>query len=187
MYRTLVQHPTPCSVVRATDAGDIRILDIENRSRPRSNTPFHYAYSIGGASMRLNNHALASGVAGTIMLTVACSAAMQSGSEAARGGPDLITRADLESTNANNAFDAIERLRPQWLQRRGPSSVTQPEGDWPLVYMDNVRAGDISNLRTIPIDDIGEIRFINAADATTRWGTGVTGGVIAITSLKTPK
>ena len=99
----------------------------------------------------------------------------------------MLTRAELASVSANNAYEAIERLRPQWLQIRGPSSVTQPEGDWPLVYMDNVRAGDVSMLPNIPVDDIGEIRFITGSDATTRWGTGVTGGVIEIISLKRMK
>lgn len=112
---------------------------------------------------------------------------VQGGGNAAGGDPDLLTRADFEQTNANNAFEAIERLRPQWLRRRTTSSVTQPEGDYPLVYVDNVRAGDINVLPTIPIDDIGQIRFVNPADATTRWGTGVTGGVIEITSFKRPK
>jgi outer membrane cobalamin receptor len=53
--------------------------------------------------------------------------------------------------------------------------------------MDNVRAGDVNMLPTIPVDDIGEIRFITGSDATTRWGTGVTGGVIEIISLKRTK
>jgi hypothetical protein len=136
--------------------------------------------------MRLTQVAVLGAVSGALVFTLACGAAVQTGT-APRGGPDVLTRADLEGINANNAFDAIERLRPQWLQPRGPSSVTQPEGDWPLIYMDNVRAGDVNILPTIPIDDIGQIRFVNPSDATTRWGTGVTGGVIQIISFKPPK
>jgi len=112
-----------------------------------------------------------------------CAAATTGGRD--RGAdPNLITRSELSRTVASNAFEAIQRLRPQWLRPRGPSSVSQPEGDWPVVYMDNVRAGDVNVLATIALDDIGQIRFISGRDATTRWGTGVTGGVIEIVSLR---
>ncbi len=125
--------------------------------------------------------------AAALVFTTACAATTGAGGDGSGASSNLLTRAELASVSANNAFEAIERLRPQWLRPRGPSSVTQPEGDWPLVYMDNVRAGDVNMLATIPVDDIGEMRFITGSDATTRWGTGVTGGVIEIISLRRMK
>jgi hypothetical protein len=53
-------------------------------------------------------------------------------------------------------------------------------GELPLVYVDEMPYGDLATLQTIPIIEITEIRYINARDATTRWGTGVAGGVIEV-------
>jgi outer membrane cobalamin receptor len=50
----------------------------------------------------------------------------------------------------------------------------------PVVYVDNVRFGDLETLQSIPITGIAEIRYMSGPDATTRWGTGVLGGVIEV-------
>jgi len=137
--------------------------------------------------MRPSYIARTGAAAAAFVFVTGCAATTGSRGDGSPAASNLLTRAELASVSANNAYEAIERLRPQWLRPRGPTSVTQPEGDWPLVYMDNVRAGDVSMLPNIPVDDIGEIRFITGSDATTRWGTGVTGGVIEIISLKRMK
>jgi hypothetical protein len=50
----------------------------------------------------------------------------------------------------------------------------------PLVYMHNQRYGGVEWLRIFQSDNIAEIRYVNARDATTRWGTGHSGGVIEV-------
>lgn len=47
-----------------------------------------------------------------------------------------ITRAQIEATDARNAYRAIERLRPNWLTSRGPTSVTDPTPTVPGVFPD---------------------------------------------------
>jgi outer membrane cobalamin receptor len=50
-----------------------------------------------------------------------------------------------------------------------------------MVFIDNVRSGaSIERLAAIDVESVQEIRWINARDATTRWGTGVAGGVIQV-------
>lgn len=74
--------------------------------------------------------------------------------------------------NASNAMQVIRRLRPGWLLARGPD---------PVVYVDNVRRpGGVDALFNVPVGQIRLLEFIGAADATTRWGTGHTGGVIQV-------
>ena len=92
----------------------------------------------------------------------------------------VITLAEIEEITADNAFAVVEQLRPQWLRRRGPTSILEPQGELPTVYVDNMRVGDLAILSSIPVDEISEIRFISGSDATTRWGTGVTAGVIEV-------
>jgi hypothetical protein len=49
-----------------------------------------------------------------------------------------------------------------------------------LVYVDGVRSGDFSYLESLRIEEVERVRFINARDATTRWGTGHPGGAIEV-------
>jgi hypothetical protein len=46
--------------------------------------------------------------------------------------------------------------------------------------MGGVRMGGLEELHSIRAADVESIRFINARDATTRWGTGHMGGVIEV-------
>ena len=72
-------------------------------------------------------------------------------------------------------------LRPDWLTGRG---VTTLRGEVPelLIYLDGQRMGSRQMLSRIAIGMISEIRYYSASDATQRWGTGHSGGVIEIVS-----
>lgn len=122
--------------------------------------------------MRLMLAALAS-------LTVACASARPPAAGATRD-PDVITIAELERHADITARQAIERLRPRFLRMRGPSSLQNPDADRLLVYVDNSRIGGIEVLDQIHAFEIREIRYLSAPDATSRYGTGHSGGVIAI-------
>jgi len=52
------------------------------------------------------------------------------------------------------------------------------------VYVDEISYGNLNSLSNLNSIQIREIRFIKAADATTRWGTGHAGGVILVTTKK---
>jgi len=67
-----------------------------------------------------------------------------------------------------------------WLRSRSTSLMRGP--DPIIVYQDDVRVGDATYLQDIPMESVEEVSFINAADATTRWGIGVAGGVILVIS-----
>jgi hypothetical protein len=59
--------------------------------------------------------------------------------------------------------------------------MTNPGADFAVVYLGDIRYGEIEVLRSFDISAVTEARFINAANATTRFGTGHMGGVIQIT------
>ncbi len=85
-----------------------------------------------------------------------------------------ISRAEImeRGDNASTAMEVVRRLRPAWLLARGAD---------PVVYVDSVRRpGGVDALFNVPIGQIRLLEFISAADATTRWGTGHTGGVIQV-------
>jgi len=115
-----------------------------------------------------------------VSLLSACAARSKDPSPVASTSRDLITESELAEVDAINAYTAVQQLRPQWLRSRGPASFTEPTGTLPSVYADNMRLGGLAALQTISVSEIAEIRYISSRDATTRWGTGVIGGVIEI-------
>ncbi len=123
-------------------------------------------------------------LAGAFILTLVLLPACASSGErerAPRGSADHIIQAEIEAANLNNAMELVERLRPNWLRGRGQTSIMGGGSDTPVVYIENTRFGDTQSLQGIEARSIIEMRFIRAADATTRWGTGHAGGVIQIT------
>lgn len=115
------------------------------------------------------------------MLTAsACAAASQG---PARGGRNLITRDELDGQPTSNAYDAVQRLRPQWLSR--PTAPTlQPTGNPVMVYVDRHQFGRLEDLRSLNADQIEQMEFVSARDATTRYGTGHPSGVIEVTTRR---
>ncbi len=109
-----------------------------------------------------------------VILGSACASSGQPGQSRPRRDRNLITAEELSELSVSSAYEAVRRLRPGWLQARGRSGL-------PVVYRNNTRwGGDPRSLENIRIDDVSEMRFLSASDATTRYGTGFTGGVILV-------
>ncbi len=135
------------------------------------------------ASRRLPNLLLAVFLStGLALSTGACASSGGSGSSG--GSSTLITRAQVDETGASTAMEAIRQLRSRWLQRRGSMSIQDPTPPGPVVYVDGQRFGEVGSLTQVSARIIEEMRYINARDATTRYGTGHAGGVILITTLR---
>jgi outer membrane cobalamin receptor len=54
----------------------------------------------------------------------------------------------------------------------------------PTVYVDDQAYGEITTLRNIPAMQIASIRLYRSWEATTKYGVGNMGGVIAITTRR---
>ena len=96
---------------------------------------------------------------------------------AIRGAANLITEAEINASTVQNALEAVQNLRPAMMRPR-------PGGGPVMLYLDNVKMMDLNVLSTVPAGRIKEIRYINAQDATTRWGTGHASGVILVTTKR---
>ncbi|HWE42384.1 MAG TPA: hypothetical protein VG432_07760, partial [Gemmatimonadaceae bacterium] len=103
-----------------------------------------------------------------------------------RGAYDanLITEDEIVASHAASAYDAIHKLRANFLSNRGKLTFYGEASPMPTVYVDEQRYGDISILTTIPAAVIATIRLYRSWDATTRYGTNNMGGVIAITTRR---
>jgi hypothetical protein len=106
-------------------------------------------------------------------------------SSGAQRSPDLITADEIATSGANNAFEAVTRLRPQWLRARGTSSIAGGNlADAVIaVYLGNQRLGDVASLRMISVAGIRSIQWLDAARAATLLGglgSDTIGGAIVV-------
>ncbi|MES3034788.1 MAG: hypothetical protein V4813_12390 [Gemmatimonadota bacterium] len=84
------------------------------------------------------------------------------------------------------AYGIVQRLRPAMLRARSGSTSQSDGGSVDVsanevqVFLDSQRMGGVRALEEITLSQILEIRYLNANDATTLFGTGNTAGVIQV-------
>ena len=108
---------------------------------------------------------------------------MGDGSPRTTGRDADITREELEATTVDDAMAAVSLLRPHWLRTRPARTFVDPS---PVVgvVIDGMARSTREDLAQLPIGQVERISFLNAADATIRYGTGHTGGAIVVTTRK---
>jgi hypothetical protein len=94
---------------------------------------------------------------------------------------DVITLEEIQSLpDAQDAYEVVRRLRPTFLQVRRNEGAGLSRVGALRVYVNNAERGDVSTLRTIPVNGLLEIRRVSARDAMTRFGTDQN-GVLLVT------
>ena len=122
-----------------------------------------------------------------VLLLAGCGAAASGsgGGSPSRISSDLLREADPEGLSV---LQIIQRHRPQWLREsRGAPSFGNAAGGVqgsspPRVVLDGVPWGEVGDLRSLPSSDVRLLEFLDASDATTRFGTGYAGGAILVST-----
>lgn len=91
-----------------------------------------------------------------------------------------LTAAEISRIDVRTAYDAVERLRPEFLRTRGTTSMITAAPDAVIVYVDGVRFGGAEALREIPAELVVSIIRISAADANMKHGLGHTVGALEV-------
>jgi hypothetical protein len=120
-------------------------------------------------------------LAALLVVTAAC-ASSQTEARRTTGRRDarLLTAEEIKSSSASNLFDVIRSHRPEWLIKRGQTSINL-EGDI-VVYVDNVSLGGPESLKGIDVHSVQVVRFLNASEAQMRYGVGHMHGAIVVTT-----
>jgi hypothetical protein len=127
-------------------------------------------------------------IVGALSITVAACAS--SGNSTGRSDvkhrdSEVLSQEEMSDAGARDAYEAVTRLRPLFIKNRGISgSLLLREQTRQSVYLDNMRLGGIETLSTVPIEAIQSIRYLNAGEATYRWGMNHSGGVILLSTTK---
>jgi hypothetical protein len=113
-------------------------------------------------------------MAGVLLAAAAC-ASPKSAQPTDRPNRSVITNSELPEGGTESVYDAVQRLRPEFLRQRpqGGSSVLS-------VFTNGQLLGEISELKRIPVSSVKEIRYYNIEQAKNRFGMQYSGGVIEL-------
>ena len=115
----------------------------------------------------------------TTVVAACASATQQATSD--KPGRNQLTRDQLTAANTTNLYDAINKVRPEWLSSRGPTSVTNSTPTSVDVFMNGSMLGRAEALKDIGVLDVTQVRYWDAASASARFGMGHPRGVIELT------
>ena len=120
---------------------------------------------------------------------LACApAAAGSGAGSAQPGrrSDVITEQELADVSLvdKSALEAIQRLRPRFLDSRSSSVNMGPTAI--KISVDGANPQDASELAHINVAEVAEIRYLSAGDANLRFGMAGTGGPVILVTRKHP-
>lgn len=93
------------------------------------------------------------------------------------GSTEIITaHADL-----GTAYDAIARLRPNWLASHGVSTFEGRGTELAVVFVNGQQYGGLTSLHNIPAYQIADLHYYDVTEAGARYGIKAgTGGAIEI-------
>ena len=118
------------------------------------------------------------------IVAVAAILGCASGGSGAPGAPaaprkaSFLTAEEIASAHADitTAYDAVARLRPNWLAARGPAAYAS-------VFVDGQQYGDLVSLRNISAYHVASMRYYDVTQSTARFGVrGGSSGAIEVTT-----
>ena len=92
----------------------------------------------------------------------------------------VISVEELRASGYSDAYHVVESLRPHWLRTRGATSFAKRETV--KVYLDGSLLGGPDQLRQVTTSSIASIRFLDAIEATQRWGLDHGQGAIVVST-----
>lgn len=111
-----------------------------------------------------------------------------------RTSRNVLTREEIVASGANTVYELVTTQRKEWLVTRGTNSIREtargvgagrtltvtPGQAAVVVYMDDIRIGEVERMREFLITDIMEVEFIEPNVAAYRYGSGHSHGVILL-------
>jgi len=79
------------------------------------------------------------------------------------GTGGTLSHQEMEDSGATNLYDAIDRLRPRWLQMRSSRSLGLPHEI--VVYRGPSFLGSVEVLRTYPVGTVTHVEYLDSATA----------------------
>ena len=101
------------------------------------------------------------------------------GGDAEPGTPrNVITADQLSEMSNQTAYQAVRKLKPRWLQRRGQVSFRFQTHL--LVVVDEAQFVELGYLHSLRAGDVREIHYMDPREATLKFGDRANGGAILV-------
>lgn len=118
-------------------------------------------------------------VAALVLIATACASSPPGATIADRSASrNFLPQEEIGGRVSGSALDAVRMLRPAWLVKRGPQSVSFEADIW--VYLGRSRMGGVESLREIAAGNVAWLEFLDAAAANYRFGGGHPHGAIVV-------
>lgn len=116
---------------------------------------------------------------GLLILIMGTMTGCTGGKQASGGDPDTITAEQIQNTGTvSNAYILVKRFHPDWLQKRGTSSINRVSTV--VIYVEGDRRGGPESLRRINVMDVESIEYFDSDEATLKFGSGHDHGAIQV-------
>ena len=133
---------------------------------------------------RLHSIAVSAIMTTAALLSAACASAPARAYSPATYSTDLLTSNELATETHQDAYSALERLRPFFLTPRPSSADAHGQPRTVNVFIDGDFAGDEEILRSIPVRDIESIRRVQPAIAYATMGSLHMGDEVIMVRLR---
>lgn len=77
----------------------------------------------------------------------------------------VLTPEEIATVPVTNLYEAVERLRPRWLEMRDVRSISAAGGGQIVVFLNNSYVGGPETLRQFQAHQVVRIRYLDAAQA----------------------
>src|SRR6056297_1233980 len=89
----------------------------------------------------------------------------EGGQGGAENSPGVISQQEIQEIgDVVDAYTLVQHYHPQWLEKRGRSSIERP-GDV-VVYVEHSRQGGPSTLRQVAVANVQKIEYLSPGEAT---------------------
>lgn len=127
------------------------------------------------------------GIIATAGLVALSACVMAAPATSAEPEPDALLAPEIVAARVVDAYQAVLRLRPQFL-RRSPIARGLDGSPADLrVFLDDVDLGGVEALHAIPLDAVTQIRYVRPFEAEMRWPGRHPAGVILVSTERTPR
>ena len=101
---------------------------------------------------------------------------------------EVITADELAESGAMNLFDAVQRLRPEWLRAGGARSFGNGSGSYTdvVVYQNNAQMGGLDALRQMGVEMAQSLRYLDGTSASNTLpglGSRIVSGAIIVETV----
>ena len=118
------------------------------------------------------------------LLALSVAACTHASNQPSGGKENEITEDEIEASGAMTAYEAVQKVRRNFLTDRGKTTIIGQSPSKPTVFLDGVPYGEILSLRNISARQVAVIKLYRAWEAQQKFGNGYVGGVIEVTTKK---